>query len=75
MKLHLSPSQAALVEIGLLFSPALPAYLWLWPNVSGSEWLIPVQSAVYVYFIAGRCSSACAAGTGSNLDSTGVESG
>jgi membrane protease YdiL (CAAX protease family) len=53
MKVHLSPSQSALVEIGMMFLPALPAYIWLWPNVSGSEWLMSVQSAVYVYFIAG----------------------
>jgi membrane protease YdiL (CAAX protease family) len=49
----LLPSQAALVEIGLMFLPAIPAYLWLWPSVSGTTWLKPVQSAVYVYFLAG----------------------
>jgi len=53
MKIRLLPSQAALVEIGLMFLPAIPAYLWLWPSVSGTAWLKPVQSAVYMYFLAG----------------------
>jgi membrane protease YdiL (CAAX protease family) len=53
MKIRLLPSQAALVEIGLMFLPAIPAYLWLWPSVSGTVWPKPVQSAVYVYFLAG----------------------
>jgi protein-S-isoprenylcysteine O-methyltransferase Ste14/membrane protease YdiL (CAAX protease family) len=49
---ELPPCKSALLEIGLLFTPALPAYLWLWPNVSGTGELI-VQSLVYVYFILG----------------------
>ncbi len=53
MKIRLLPSQATLVEICILFLPAIPAYLWLWPNVDGTIWNAPVQSAVYVYFIAG----------------------
>jgi membrane protease YdiL (CAAX protease family) len=52
MKIHLTPSQSALVEIGIMFLPGIPAYLWLWPNVDGTDLLLPVQSAVYVYFIA-----------------------
>jgi membrane protease YdiL (CAAX protease family) len=40
-------------EILLLFSPALPAYLWLWPNVSGTEWFVPVQVVVYFYLLGG----------------------
>jgi hypothetical protein len=32
-----------------MFLPALPAYLWLWPNVEGTVWRMPVQVVVYVY--------------------------
>jgi membrane protease YdiL (CAAX protease family) len=53
MKIRLLPSQAALIEIGIMFLPAIPAYLWLWPSVSGTAWLKPVQLAVYIYFLAG----------------------
>lgn len=28
-------ARAALVEFGILFLPGIPAYIWLWPNVSG----------------------------------------
>ena len=50
---RIPPSQTALAEVALLFLPALPAYLWLWPNVEGKAWLMPVQVVVYVYFLAG----------------------
>jgi membrane protease YdiL (CAAX protease family) len=53
MKVRLLPSQAALIEVGVMFLPAIPAYLWLWPSVSGTAWLKPVQLAVYAYFLAG----------------------
>jgi len=46
-------AQSALVEIGMMFLPGIPAYLWLWPLVDKTEWNTPVQSAVYIYFIAG----------------------
>ena len=41
-----------LLAVGLLFTPALPAYLWLWPVVEGplaeaAEWI------AYAYIIAG----------------------
>ena len=52
MKTHGSPSQSALIEIGIMFLPGIPACLWLWPNVDDTAWSLPVQSAVYVYFIA-----------------------
>lgn len=46
------PGASALLEVGILFLPAIPAYAWLWPNVSGdTAWI--VQSAVYVYVLAG----------------------
>jgi protein-S-isoprenylcysteine O-methyltransferase Ste14 len=48
----LPPGLAALLELGLLLSPALPAYLWLWPNVSGTSQLV-LQSLVYLYAILG----------------------
>jgi membrane protease YdiL (CAAX protease family) len=53
MKPFRLPSVSALVEILLLFSPALPAYLWLWPNIEGTGWLGPVQIITYVYFLCG----------------------
>jgi protein-S-isoprenylcysteine O-methyltransferase Ste14 len=52
-RLRPTPSQTALLEVTLMFSPALPAYLWLWPSVRGTDWLMPVQVAVYIYFLAG----------------------
>jgi len=53
MGTRLHPALCALVGVGLMFLPAGPAYLWLWPNVRGTEWLLPVQVAVYAYFLAG----------------------
>jgi membrane protease YdiL (CAAX protease family) len=45
----LHPGAAALLETGLLFLPAIPAYLWMWPNVSGtSEWIAQIVTYVYV---------------------------
>jgi len=46
-------SLGALAEVVLLFTPAVPAYLWLWPAVSGTRWLTSVQVGVYLYFLAG----------------------
>ena len=43
----------ALIEVGILFLPGIPAYLWLWPNVEHTGWFMPVQAAVYLYFLAG----------------------
>jgi len=42
----------ALIEVGLLFLPAIPAYLWLWPNVDGDVGWV-VQALVYIYILAG----------------------
>jgi membrane protease YdiL (CAAX protease family) len=45
----LPPGVAALLEIGLLFLPAIPAYLWLWPNVSGTrQWIAQIVTYFYV---------------------------
>ena len=50
-RLHSGPA-AALLEVGVLFLPAIPAYLWLWPNLQGTAaWI--AQSLVYVYVLAG----------------------
>ena len=50
---RLSSAQSALLAIGALFLPGIPAYLWLWHWVDAHpEWNTPIQSAVYVYFIA-----------------------
>jgi membrane protease YdiL (CAAX protease family) len=47
------PFISALIEVAIMFAPALPAYLWLWPNISGTKWNTPVQVLVYIYFLAG----------------------
>jgi membrane protease YdiL (CAAX protease family) len=47
-----SPSLSALLEIGILFLPALPAYLWAWPNLEGIQLEI-FQSIAYLYILAG----------------------
>lgn len=48
----LHPSLAGLLEVGVLFLPAIPAYLWVWPEVSGTA-LDIWQTLVYLYVIAG----------------------
>jgi membrane protease YdiL (CAAX protease family) len=53
MKRFQQSSASALIEILLLFSPALPAYLWLWPNVQGTGWSEPIQIMTYIYFLGG----------------------
>ncbi len=49
---YISPGLGALLEVGLLFLPAIPAYLWVWPNLEGSQ-VDLFQGLVYVYMIAG----------------------
>jgi membrane protease YdiL (CAAX protease family) len=52
MKRKLSPGLSALLEVGVMFLPAIPAYLWLWPNVEGaSAWI--ANSLADLYAIAG----------------------
>jgi membrane protease YdiL (CAAX protease family) len=43
---------SALVEIGVLFLPAIPAYLWVWPNLNGAN-DSPFQILVYLYILPG----------------------
>lgn len=52
-KTPLRPSLAALRELGILFLPGIPAFFWLWPNVSGTAWQTPVQILAYVYMLSG----------------------
>ena len=47
-----SPSFSALLELGILFLPGIPAYLWIWPNLQGSQIDI-FQVIVYFYVLAG----------------------
>jgi membrane protease YdiL (CAAX protease family) len=49
--LHL-PLLSTLLELGILFLPAIPAYLWVWPNLTGSD-TDAFQVIVYLYFLAG----------------------
>jgi membrane protease YdiL (CAAX protease family) len=52
MKTRMRPAVAALAELAILFAPAIPAYIWVWPNVSGTREDI-FQVLVYVYLLAG----------------------
>ena len=47
------PGVSALIEVSVLFLPAIPAYIWLWPAVTGTDLLYPVQSLVYLYVLGG----------------------
>jgi membrane protease YdiL (CAAX protease family) len=49
----LCPELSALVELGLLFIPSIPAFVWLWPGISGTGFSDLVQSLVYVYVLCG----------------------
>ncbi len=43
---------SALLEVGVMFLPAIPAYLWMWPSLEGQANDI-AQSIAYVYVLAG----------------------
>jgi membrane protease YdiL (CAAX protease family) len=48
----LHPGLQTLLWVGVLFLPALPAYVWVWPNITGTEaeaW----QTFAYVYVLVG----------------------
>ena len=48
MKRKLPPGLSALLEVGVMFLPAIPAYLWLWPVVAGaSAWIANSLSDLY----------------------------
>lgn len=42
----------ALLEMIVLFLPSIPAYIWLWPNVTGAS-LWAADIVVYLYVLAG----------------------
>ncbi len=50
---RLRTETSALLEVGLLFLPAIPALIWLWPNLPEGPLNDLVQSLVYVYFFCG----------------------
>ncbi len=52
MKRSASTTRSALLEIGILFLPAIPAYLWMWPYVKGTQKDI-AQVITYLYILAG----------------------
>lgn len=43
---------SALLWVGVMFLPGLPAYAWLWPNLRGTDWSHWAMVLVYVYFLA-----------------------
>lgn len=49
---RLSPQWSALLEVGIMFIPAIPAYLWVWPVLEGNNLKI-FQSITYLYVLAG----------------------
>jgi membrane protease YdiL (CAAX protease family) len=46
------PGLSALLEVGVMCLPAIPAYLWVWPNLHGTSLEI-FQVLVYFYILAG----------------------
>jgi len=53
MKTSRERSYSAILEILLLFTPAIPAYLWIWPNIEGTRWYEPFNIVTYLYFLGG----------------------
>jgi len=47
-----NPNVSTLLELGVLFLPAIPAYLWMWPNIQGATNEI-VQIITYIYILTG----------------------
>ena len=45
-------NRAALLEVGILFLPGIPAYIWIWPNLSAAQIEI-FQVIVYIYILLG----------------------
>src|SRR3974377_1615097 len=57
----------ALIEVGILFLSGIPAYIWLWPNVDNTDWFVPVQVLLYLYFLAGALVIGLRRGNGDQL--------
>lgn len=51
-RLHLHRGLSALIEVIILFLPAIPAYLWMWPNLEGLLLRI-ADIATHLYVLAG----------------------
>jgi membrane protease YdiL (CAAX protease family) len=51
-KIRNNSSLSALLEIGIMFLPSIPAFLWIWPNLSKVQTDI-FQAIVYVYILVG----------------------
>ena len=49
----LRTERSAWIEVGLLFLPAVPALLWVWPSLHDEGLIYLVQSLAYVYFFCG----------------------
>jgi membrane protease YdiL (CAAX protease family) len=47
-----NPNLSALLEVGVMFLPAIPAYIWIWPNIQGVTDDI-FQIIAYLYVLAG----------------------
>ena len=47
-----NPGINTLIQVGIMFLPAVPAYLWVWPNLQGST-QGTFQVLVYFYILAG----------------------
>jgi membrane protease YdiL (CAAX protease family) len=48
--LRLPHGCSALLEVLVMFIPAIPAYLWLWPNVHGTaQWIAQVITYLYIF--------------------------
>ncbi len=52
MNKPIHPSLSALLEVGLLFLPAIPAYIWFWPNMTDAT-SRPANLLAYAYVLAG----------------------
>lgn len=52
MKKQMHPGCSALLEVCLLFLPAIPAYLWMWPTLEGTPLRI-ADIATHLYVLAG----------------------
>lgn len=51
-RLHLHRGLTALIEVIILFLPAIPTYLWMWPNLEGLP-LRMADIATHLYVLAG----------------------
>lgn len=50
---RLRPEASALVELGILFLPALPAYLWFWPRIGDTASAYVAEALAYLYVLGG----------------------